>query len=182
MSEKKPPAGDAGERNVDQIRDILFGGQMRDYERRFQELNQRLEQDAARLRADIEKRFAALEKRLDDQVEKLARSIRQEIADRGKAVEELEARGLQAARTARNETNAAIEQLEQELARADERNRGSIAEAGSALARFAAETQTALAKAREELRGDKVGREDLAALFAELALRLKGEFDLPTKK
>ena len=37
MAEKKnPPADAAADRNVEQIRDILFGGQMRDYERRFQ--------------------------------------------------------------------------------------------------------------------------------------------------
>lgn len=38
MSEKKPMPELPADRNVDQIRDILFGGQMRDYERRFQEL------------------------------------------------------------------------------------------------------------------------------------------------
>jgi hypothetical protein len=54
MSETKKPAGDAdAERNVDQIRDILFGGQMRDYERRFQELGQRLEAEMARLREAV---------------------------------------------------------------------------------------------------------------------------------
>jgi hypothetical protein len=33
-----------------------------------------------------------------------------------------------------------------------------------------------------ELRGEKVGRDDLAALLTEFALRLKGDFDLPTAK
>ena len=36
-----------------------------------------------------------------------------------------------------------------------------------------------LSRSRDELRADKVGREDLAALMTELALRLKGDFDLP---
>ena len=41
MTDKKQADTDgAGDRNVDQIRDILFGGQMRDYERRFIELAQ----------------------------------------------------------------------------------------------------------------------------------------------
>ena len=43
MVEKKRDNNDAGgDRNVEQIRDILFGGQMRDYERRFLEITQRL--------------------------------------------------------------------------------------------------------------------------------------------
>ena len=36
--------------NVDKIRDILFGGQMRDYERRFQELEDRLLEEGAQNR------------------------------------------------------------------------------------------------------------------------------------
>ena len=51
MADPKKPAADGGaDRNVDQIRDILFGGQMRDYERRFQDLNQRFEAELVRLR------------------------------------------------------------------------------------------------------------------------------------
>ena len=42
MSDPKKPADAGAERNVDQIRDILFGGQMRDYERRFEEFGQRI--------------------------------------------------------------------------------------------------------------------------------------------
>ena len=44
-----------------------------------------------------------------------------------------------------------------------------------------ATTYRAEAYARDELRGEKVSRDNLAALFTELALRLKGEFELPRK-
>jgi hypothetical protein len=181
MSDKKTPSADA-DRNVDQIRDILFGGQMRDYERRFGEIAQRLEQEAARLRTEMEKRLSNLEKRLDEQVDKLGKQLRQEIGDRGKAVDDLESRTLQAARTARNEISGAIEQLQGELAEADERERKAIGEIGAALKKAAADADAALLAARHELRGDKVGREDLAALLTEVALRLKGDFDLPKAK
>jgi hypothetical protein len=183
MSDKKPtePEG-TGDRNVDQIRDILFGGQMRDYERRFVELAQRLEQENARLRGEMEKRLAALEKRLDESSEKLARSVRQEIGDRGKACDDLENRVQQAARTARNEVNSAIGELQGSLDAADERERKALAELSASLQKAAAAGESALLAARTELRGEKVGREDLAALMAELALRLRGEFELPAAK
>src|SRR6188508_56549 len=42
---------------VDRIRDILFGSQMRDYDSRFQRLEERLTRDAADTRADIQKRL-----------------------------------------------------------------------------------------------------------------------------
>ncbi|MBL8273503.1 MAG: hypothetical protein JNJ74_06815 [Xanthomonadales bacterium] len=182
MAEKKPPAADAAERNVDQIRDILFGGQMRDYERRFQELAQKLEQEAGRLRSEMEKRVSALEKRLDDQVDKLAKAVRLEVGDRGKAVEELEARTLQAARSARAEINGAIDRLQHEQSASDERARKALAELAVSLKAASAGAESALAAARQELRGEKLSRGDFAALLTELALRIKGEFELPTKK
>ncbi len=182
MADKKGAGADGGDRNVDQIRDILFGGQMRDYERRFVELAAKLENEGAKLRAEMEKRLAALDKRLDDQIEKLGKSVRQEVTDRGKAVDDLDARSLQAARTARAEINAAFDQLQHDLAGADERGRKALAELAAQLKAAIKESESALGATRGELRGEKVGREDLAALLTEVALRLKGEFDLPTGK
>ncbi len=80
------------DRNVDQIRDILFGGQMRDYERRFLDLSQRLESESQRLHSDLDKRLGQLEKRVDDQFDKLTKQLRQEIADRSAGIDDLETR------------------------------------------------------------------------------------------
>ena len=182
MVDKKNPPAESGDRNVDQIRDILFGGQMRDYERRFVEITQRLEQDGTRLRTDLEKRLDALEQRFDEQVEKLGKLLRQEIGDRGKAQDDLESRLLQAARSSRNEINAALEHAQQEAAQADERGRKALHELDAALKAAVNASAAALTGARDELRSEKVAREDLAALFTEVALRLKGSFDLPTGK
>jgi hypothetical protein len=46
---------------VDRIRDILFGSQMRDYDGRFQRLDERLTREAADARGDVQKRLEALE-------------------------------------------------------------------------------------------------------------------------
>jgi hypothetical protein len=182
MSDTQANAAPDGERNVDQIRDILFGGQMRDYERRFGELAQRLEQESTRLREEIDRRVAALEARLDEQVDRQGRALKQEGADRARAIDDLESRTQQAARTQREELNAALAQLADDLARHDERARAALAALSSALDKSAAQADAALAAARQELRGDKVGRTDLSALLTEVALRLKGEFELPARK
>lgn len=183
MADPKKPAADAGaDRNVDQIRDILFGGQMRDYERRFQELNQRLEAELARMREAQDKRLAQIDKRIDDQLDKLGKLVRQEVQDRNSAVDDLESRLQQAARTARGEVNKALEALEHELAAGDERHRDALADLQSTVSARAGDTEAALSRSNEELRADKVGRDDLAALLTEFALRLKGDFDLPTLK
>ena len=172
MSESRNPAADGdADRNVDQIRDILFGGQMRDYERRFQEFGQRLEAEMTRLRESQDKRLAQMDKRIDTELEKLSRQIRQELTDRTRADDDLETRVQQAARTARGEINNGS---------LDERLRDALAELGSALDARASEAASSLSRTNAELRSEKVGREDLAAMLTELGLRLKGDFDLPS--
>src|SRR5688572_16789966 len=47
--------------NIDKIRDILFGGQMRDYDRRFSRVEEQLVKESLELREDTRKRFEALE-------------------------------------------------------------------------------------------------------------------------
>ena len=51
--------------SVDQIRDIIFGAQMRDYEERFSALEARLIDEARALRQDVQDRFHALERNLE---------------------------------------------------------------------------------------------------------------------
>lgn len=183
MAEPKKPAADgAAERNVDQIRDILFGGQMRDYERRFHELHQKLEADLTRMREAQDKRLMQIEKRVDDQFDKLNKLMRQEIDDRNGAVADLESRVQQAARTARAEINKAVDGVSGEVAQSDDRLRAALADLQQTFSARAGEAEVALSRSNSQLRAEKVGREDLAALLAEFSLRLQGDFELPKPK
>lgn len=47
--------------SLDKVRDILFGNQMRDVERRFARLEERLVKDTADLKDDVKKRLDTLE-------------------------------------------------------------------------------------------------------------------------
>jgi DNA repair exonuclease SbcCD ATPase subunit len=181
MADKKA-TGDGAERNVDQIRDILFGGQMRDYERRFVEFDARLEAELARLRDAEEKRLAQIDKRIDESLDKLGKLLRQEIQDRNRSLDDLESRIQQAARTSRSEVATSLDAHAAELAATDERLRSAVADVAKATYARAGETEGALARLAADLRDEKVGREDLAALLAELALRLRGDFDLPPSR
>ena len=167
------------DRNVDQIRDILFGGQMRDYERRFLDLSQRLESESQSLHSDLDKRIGQLEKRLDDQFDKLTKQLRQEIADRTAGIDDLETRLQQGQRTLRGELQGGLQALESDFGAKDERQREALAELRQLMATRVSELSAALARSDQDLRGDKVGRADLAALLTEVAMRLNGEFDLP---
>ena len=91
MSKKRPAvaekkaAGAAGgedDPNVNKIRDILFGGQMRDYDRRFAELDSRLAADVERLSKDLSARMDNLESYIARELATLTERLTQEKTER----------------------------------------------------------------------------------------------------
>ena len=75
--------------NVDKIRDILFGSQMRDYDKRFGRLEERLIKDAESLRDEMKKRFETLENFVQKELESLGQRLKTEKAERAEAVKEI---------------------------------------------------------------------------------------------
>jgi len=68
--------------DVDKIRDIIFGGQMREYTRRFDQLEKTVVKATGRLERDMDKRLAKLEAKLTADVAKLTKSIVDESSRR----------------------------------------------------------------------------------------------------
>jgi hypothetical protein len=168
--------------NVDKIRDILFGSQMRDYEKRFIRLEERLAKDAASLREDTKKRLDTLEGFVHQEVESLGERLKNEKVERTDALKDLE-----------RETNEASKSLEKkhshlddEVAKGMAEVRARILEQSKALSSEIEakhrELTAALDREVQTLQGDKTDRRALADLFTEVALRLKEEFVLPEEK
>lgn len=179
MAEPVAEISNPEERKMDQVRDILFGGHMREYDRRFQELEARLRTETERLELEYARRAATLEERLEAHAERLAAQLRQESTARAAAIEDLDHRGAQALRTQRSELVAAIGQVEADLGRYDARGREALAQLQASLDAACRSLRDELATEREALRDDKLGREDLADMMAELSMRLRGTLDLP---
>src|SRR3712207_6146483 len=87
-----PSLGEAS--NIDKIRDILFGVQMRDYEKRFSRLEERLLKEASDLRDETRKRFDALETFVKNEFEALTGRLQSEQRTRDDSVQAV-ARELQ---------------------------------------------------------------------------------------
>ena len=168
---------DAGDNKMDQIRELMFGGVVRDFDRRIKELGDRTENEMARVVADYEKRIAALEARLDPQIEKLGTQLRQESAARTSALDDVDVRFAQAQRTQRGEINAILQQHEDSATAAEVRGREALAQLEQRTESALQAIRDALSSARSELGGQKLAREDLADLMAEVALRLRGTQD-----
>ena len=83
--------------NVEKIRDILFGGNMRDYDKRFARLEDRLISDIERLSQDVFKRFENLDNFIRAEFEDMSQKFQAEKNERKQEHEESlkEIQGLQ---------------------------------------------------------------------------------------
>ena len=75
--------------NVDKIRDIIFGSQIRHYEKRFARLEERLTADAQALREDTKKRDDTLEAFVHKELDSLSQRLKGEKSERAEALKEL---------------------------------------------------------------------------------------------
>lgn len=165
--------------NVDKIRDLLFGAQMRDYDKRFARLEERLLKESGELREETRQRFDALESFLKNELAALSDRIKSEARQRDERDDEL-SRQLQD--TAKN-IERKFGQFDDQTAQAQRELRQQLLEQSKALSeeirRKHDELAAKLAREADELRNEKTDRAALADLFTELALRLNNQFRLP---
>lgn len=184
MNDNRVDAGQ-GFGNIDQIRDILFGAQIKEYSNRVQSLESAIKE----LREETDKRFATLKSDTDKSIERaqqiISTEFRSAIEDLTKELKSISVREEEE----RTETQQQLERLSKRLssnvATLDEaidkqtrslredllsshkRLQGDIAEARN---QFFEE----LEKRVSALAASKIAKEDMAALFFELVLKLKG--------
>lgn len=169
VEEPKPRAAEPQSTgNVEKIRDILFGPQMRDYEHRFMRLEETLLKESADLRESTRKRFDALETYIQKEFDALENRLKAERDERGSSHDTLARR---------------IGELTDQTSAAQRDLRGALLEQSKALGeeieRRHQQISATLERRFQELRKDKTDRAALAALFNEVALRLNDEFQVP---
>jgi DNA anti-recombination protein RmuC len=168
----------AGTGNLEKVRDILFGHQMREVDRRFARLEERILKETRDLKDDIKRRLDALEAYTNKEAETLATQLRNEHAER------LDANARFTRELA--DTVGAFERrtagIDEQLAKGQREVRQHILEQQQRLSddlrERIDEVLAALARESHELRHDKADRTALAALLQEMAMRLTGEFSL----
>jgi hypothetical protein len=164
--------------SLEKVRDILFGSQMRDVDRRFARLEERLAKETRDLKDEIRKRLDALEAYANRENEALADRIRHEQGERTEAEARLARELADTARTFERRTAA----LEEQLSKSQREIRQQLLEQHQRLSddtrQKIEEVLSALAREAHELRNDKTDRLALASLLKEMAMRLTGEFRL----
>ena len=164
---------------VDRIRDILFGSQMRDYDSRFQRLDERLTREAAEARADTQKRLEALETFLKGALESLTNRLNTEQFARGHAVEKLAQDLTEATKMLELGTKNLGEHADREFHALRQQLLDQSKALGDEIREKHGQVKADLDREAEQIRGAMTGRESLAEMLSEVALRLKNEFRVP---
>lgn len=178
MLPTNPSPGDhqRPEGNVDQIRDILFGGQMREYDHRFALLERQTIGDHERLRQEVEERFRVWAEQSSGALRQLGEQLQAEWTAR-----------VAETQTAAQTMHAAVENLTRQLTEATGRFEARLQEQEARHREQEAQHQAAHATARQErealatrldeqlrqITGVVAERDALSELFTEMAGRLR---------
>ena len=157
-----------GAAHLDKVREILFGGQMRDVERRFARLEERLLKETQDLKEDVRRRLDALEAFARKESESLADQLRGERSERLETTKTLERRDT----TLDEQLSKGQRELRQQILEQHQRLSDDIRQKVD-------EVLASLARETGELRADKADRSAIAALLTEMAMRLNNELRLP---
>src|ERR1043166_3825683 len=167
--------------SLDQVRDILFGGQMRMVDTRLRGLEERISLEHATLRNDLSRKIGELEeaskKEFAAQAERLS-------AERTKRADDLKALSAEL-REALKSLERRHVKFEEATSQADADVRDQLMKHSAAfsaeLARTAERLTSELDRAASSLRADKVDTTTLAGTLTEMAARLTGGGRAPGK-
>jgi hypothetical protein len=172
----------AGGGNLEKIRDILFGAQVHDFEKRFARLEERLMKETSDARAETKKRFESLESFIKKEIESLGVRLKSEQEERSQAGKEI-SRELRD--TARN-LDKRIAQLDELTTKSQRELRQQVLDQSKALTEEIRlrnrETTTVLTKEITDLRAAKTDRAALAGMLTDLAVRLTNDLKSPAKQ
>ena len=163
--------------SVEKIREILFGSQIKNYEARFARLEEALARETAEIKDTMRRRLDSLEAFFKSETESLAARLKSERDEREETLNtigrELKTTAAQLSKKILDLDNKAAQDrsaARQELMAESRKLLDEI--------RQRHESLSALLENRvQELRHAKTDRSALAALFVELAVRLKDEGD-----
>jgi DNA repair exonuclease SbcCD ATPase subunit len=163
--------GEAPE-NLDKVRDILFGGQMRVVDKRLAALEERFKREVAGLRKEHEKRLSGIEGYMKKELESLTEKLK---VERSKRVDDLKALSSELKDGSKDLENR-LAKLGDTTSKADADVRSAILEQAKSVTEQLTHASDALSdelqRAVNELRADKLDTATVIQLFSDMALHL----------
>ena len=170
-----------GAESIDKVREIIFGAQLKEYEKKFHKLEELIQKEIKNMRSETKKNLDFLEEFIQKETSSLKQSLKTEISNREESENDLDQKV--------NETRKNIEkklgQFNQTFSNENQEIREQILHHSKQLMeeiqlKYAELGQT-VEKAVAELNDTKTDRTTLANLLSEVAMRLKEEFYLHEK-
>jgi hypothetical protein len=165
--------------NIDKIREILFGGNMREYDRRFSRVEEQLVKESHELREDTRKRFEALEAFVKAELAALTERLQAEQRTRDEAVSGL----WLGVRESSQALSAKLGEAQEQTARAHSELRQQILsqskDLNEEMRRRQDDVMTLIQREVADLNHGKTDRSSLATLLTEMAMRLNNDLKLP---
>jgi hypothetical protein len=164
-TDKMDPAGG----NVEQIREILFGGHIRAFDERFDLVETRLAQESATLQKALEKRVQELERMLNEFREKASDQLGHETSNRDLALNKMELALTSARMDAENQMAQMQDNFKAEIKAVRAELKAAHKELSTALSR----AEAAQNKRADKLDHDKVDRKELSKFFGDIAQKIQ---------
>lgn len=161
--------------NMDKIRDILFGQQIRVFEKQFSQLEEKLIKETAEMREESRVRFDSLEIYFKKEVAAINERLDNESVTREEAEKDLS----DAIKESSVNSNKKLGRLEDRVAKNTSELREQILEQSKSLLdemhKRYEQISDQMDRASESLRNEKVDRSSLSEFFSEIAMRLSGD-------
>lgn len=174
-----PNSGQNGEteENLDQVRDILFGGQMRAVESRLARMEERIGHERDAMRADLEKQMAQLERYTKKEVEALGEKV---AGERSKRADDLKALRLEL-RNSGQSLDKRLAKLDEVTTTADAELRTQLLEHGKTMAqrmkKLSEDFGKELERAIRQLQGEKADKASLVEVFSQVVVSMTDDLE-----
>jgi hypothetical protein len=165
--------------NVDRIREILFGTQMREYEQHFVRIEERLSRETADLKTEVRRRLDSLEDYIRQEVDCLADRLKAERNERTESADRISHDIADSLRTLENR----LVKLDDQISKDFRELRQSVVDRQSRLSDELTQSIGAASMLQsrrlEDLRATTIDRFAFSNLLTELGLRIRGEQCMP---
>ncbi|MDR3298704.1 MAG: hypothetical protein LBU43_01560 [Candidatus Accumulibacter sp.] len=185
---------------MEQVRELLFGAQLKDMETRFQRQEEGFQREIADSRNALKTRIDSLENFMKSEIASLLHRLKGEQDERVEVIKAEQRERNESAKTEQRERVEAVAQLAKDLAAANEAFDRKLAKLSSTLDNAERELRQllqaesgalsvkvderyqdalgALSKTSSEIRGDMVYRSTFSTMLTEMAVKLSGQWPL----
>lgn len=158
--------------NLEKIKELLFGAQMREYEKRVLRLEQRIIRDYAELQSDVQQRLNTIELNLRQELQSLGLAIATEQSQREESVKALNDQTKSGLTEVGKQVNQFVEQMSQQQQELRQQILTQAETIEEEIRQNYRELLAVLDRRIQALQTDKIDRTALASLLRELALRV----------